>query len=265
MSDKVAVVTGAGSGLGKALSLRLARDHRMVLTDIDEVALQNTLRAIRDAGGRGEVHTVSVTDAEAWEGLRDHVYAQFGRCDVLVNNAGVALGAAVGEAALDDVHWLLDINLWGPIYGCHFFAQNMKAAGTGHIVNIASAAAFACPPGTAAYNVSKAGVVALSDTLRAEMHGTGVNVTVVCPGFFKSGIGRAMRAVDASVVDMTVSLLERAKVDSDDVADAVLQAMARKQAYCVVKPEGKLFFVLRRAFPELVNRIGAVVANRMMK
>ena len=258
----VAVVTGAGSGLGRALSLRLAATHHVVVTDLDEVGAQNTLREIRRAGREGEARSLDVRDAEAWEMLREHVLGTHGGCDVLVNNAGVALGASIGDAALEDVHWVLETNLWGPIYGCHTFVPTMKTQGRGHIVNIASAAAFACPPGSGVYNVSKAGVVALSDTLRAELHDSAVGVTVVCPGFFSSGIGQAMRSVDPKIRALTLKLLERSRVNADDVAERVIAAIERGEAHVVIKLEGKLLFALRRAFPEWANRLGAFAQSR---
>ena len=119
---------------------------------------------------------------------------------VVVNNAGVgAGGTAIGETEIDDWNWVLGINLWGPIHGCHVFAPILKEAGYGGIINVASAAAFAAAPGMAAYNVSKAGVLSLSETLSAELSGTGVNVTVLCPTFVKTNIvdsGRITEQVD---------------------------------------------------------------------
>lgn len=261
-----AVVTGAGSGLGRAVALRLAQDHRVIMTDIDEAGLDGTLSAIRQAGGRGEVHLANAADENSWKRLSTHVFGQFGRCDVLVNNAGVALGGEVGEASLDDVRWLLDINMWGPIYGCHYFAQAMATSGSGHIVNIASAAAFACPPGASAYNISKAAVVSLSDTLRAELAGSGVGVTAVCPGFFRSGIATRMRSVDGAAIEATTRVIDGAKTGADDVAARIMTAIARNQAYVVMTPEGRASFALRRLKPGLATwlagRIVGLVERR---
>lgn len=112
----------------------------------------------------------------------------------MINNAGVGAGGLpIGETGLDDWRWVLDINLWGPIHGCHVFAPILRDAGYGGIINVASAAAFGAAPGMAAYNVSKAGVLSLSETLAAELSGSGVNVTALCPTFVKTNIVQSGR------------------------------------------------------------------------
>src|SRR6185312_10510780 len=114
---------------------------------------------------------------------------------LVINNAGVAVGGRVGEVALDDWRWIMGVNLWGVIHGCHVFATQLRAQGSGHILNVASAAGLLAPPGMAPYNVTKAAVVALSETLRGELRDAGVGVTVLCPTFFRTNIAASSRAV----------------------------------------------------------------------
>ena len=182
--DAAAVITGAGSGIGAAFAVELARTGgRVVCSDIDENAARalptrSTPRAAKRSALRCDVSQIDdvhclAADAQDWFG---------GPPTVVINNAGVGAGGLpIGEVSLDDWHWVLGINLWGPIHGCHVFAPILREAGYGGIINVASAAAFGAAPGMAAYNVSKAGVLSLSETLAAELSGTGVNVTVLVP------------------------------------------------------------------------------------
>src|SRR3954468_3682131 len=194
-----AVITGAGSGIGAAVATELARrGGRVVCSDIDETAAQTTVDGIVAAGGQALATRCDVAQlddviqlakvSQDWLG---------GPPPVGINNAGVgAGGTAIGETEIDDWNWVLGINLWGPIHGCHVFAPILREAGNDRprgIINVASAAAFGAAPGMAAYNVSKAGVLSLSETLAAELSGTGINVTVLCPTFVKTNIVQAGR------------------------------------------------------------------------
>jgi len=167
-----AVITGAGSGIGAAFAKELARrGGRVVCSDIDETAARATTDVIIDHGGSAlplrcdvsqadDVHRLA-TDAQSWFG---------GPPTLVINNAGVGAGGTpVGDGSLDDWAWVLGVNLWGVIHGCHVFTPILREAGYGGIINVASAAAFAAAPGMAAYNVSKAGVLSLSETLAAEL------------------------------------------------------------------------------------------------
>ena len=122
------------------------------------------------------------------EALAAEADRAFGGTDLVVNNAGVAVGGPVGAVPLDDWKWIFGVNLWGVIYGCHVFVPRFKAQGHGHVINVASAAGLLSAPEMGPYNVTKAGVVALSETLAAELSGTGVGVTVLCPTFFRTNI-----------------------------------------------------------------------------
>lgn len=179
-----AVVTGAGSGIGRAFAVELGgRGGRVVCSDIDPDRAEETAGLVEAAGGKAIGTVCDVTAIAEVERLAATAQDWFaGAPTLVVNNAGIGAGGpVVGEFALDDWHRTLDVNLWGVIHGCHVFTPMLRTAGRGAIVNVASAAAFGAAPRMAAYNVSKAGVLALSETLSAELVSTGVGVTVLCP------------------------------------------------------------------------------------
>src|SRR5262249_12116232 len=163
-----AVITGAGSGIGAAFAKELAkRGGRVVCSDIDEMSASLTADAIVDQGGEALALRCDVSQLDDVTALAKEAQSWFdGPPTVVINNAGVGAGGLpIGEMSVDDWQWVLDINLWGPIHGCHVFAPILRDAGYGGIINVASAAAFGAAPGMAAYNVSKAGTLSLSETL----------------------------------------------------------------------------------------------------
>ncbi len=177
------------------------------------------------------------------------VFGDQGRCDLIVNNAGVAATGRVGEATLEDWRWCVDIDLFGPIYGCHAFVPRMRDQGSGHVVNVASIAAYAQAPRMGPYNVAKAGVVALSETLRGELLGTGIGVTVVCPGFFKTDIASNMRYTDLKERDATERLVGGADMDAGNVASAVVNAVEQGKPFVVMPRMAQFLFWARRLLP----------------
>lgn len=254
-SDKTryAIVTGSAGTLGRAFAVRLAeRGYRLALADLNESENAETLRLVELAGGSGFAARVDVASAEAWTDLHARLTHEWPRVDLLVNNAGVAASGEVGLASLADWEWLLAINLKSVILGCHTFAERLKAnAGGAHVINVASFAAFACLPNMAAYNVAKAGVLALSETLRIEWHQYRVGFTVVCPSFFTSGLVEAGRFHTDSQRDYTQREMNEAGFTADDVACAALRAMDRKRFYVVLPLKAKLFWWLKRFIPNI--------------
>lgn len=259
IEGNVAVITGAGSGLGRALAVNLGyRGARVFATDIDAEGAALTAQMVKEAGGEAMSERVDTTDPAAVERMAEATFDTWGRCDLLVNNAGVGAAGLIGEAPLDDWRWVMDVNLYGVLYGCRSFAPRMRSCQTGTIVNIASIAAFARTPMMGAYNVSKTAVVALSETLRAECMNDGVGVTVVCPAFFRTNIGRNSRAsASAGGIDIT-KLVDRSKVSADDIARAIIEAVAKGDPYVVPTLDAKVMWYLRRLAPA---RAGAILAQ----
>ena len=191
LAGRVAVVTGGASGIGRGMAERFAAESmRVVVADVEEPPLNETVQSIRAGGGEAIGIACDVSSWTAVEALRDACTDAFGPADVLCNNAGVAGRGAVAEASLKTWEWCLGVNLWGVIHGCRAFLPAMIERGSGHVVNTASVLGHLCSPGVVPYNVSKYGVVALSETLHLEMQaeGTGVGVTCLCPGLVSTNI-----------------------------------------------------------------------------
>jgi NAD(P)-dependent dehydrogenase (short-subunit alcohol dehydrogenase family) len=251
-----AVITGAGSGIGSAFAVELAkRGGRVVCSDIDETAARATADAITAHGGQAMSLRCDVTQIDDVHCLAADAQDWFdGPPTVVINNAGVGAGGLpIGEVSLDDWNWVLGINLWGPIYGCHVFAPILRDAGYGGIINVASAAAFGAAPGMAAYNVSKAGVLSLSETLAAELSGTGVNVTVLCPTFVKTNIVDAGRITDKST-QMAGRLMRWTGFSPERVARTCLDTLDRGGLYCMPQPDARIGWGIKRFTPTVYTR-----------
>jgi NAD(P)-dependent dehydrogenase (short-subunit alcohol dehydrogenase family) len=254
--DAAAVITGAGSGIGAAFAMELARrGGRIVCSDIDENAARATADAIIADGGSAKPVHCDVTLIDDVQRLATEAQAWFGGPPTLViNNAGVGAGGkAIGEADLDDWNWVLGINLWGPIHGCHVFAPILRETGYGGIINVASAAAFGAAPGMAAYNVSKAGVLSLSETLAAELSGTGVNVTVLCPTFVKTNIVESGRITQQST-QLADRLMRWTGFSPYRVARTCLDTLDRGGLYCMPQPDARIGWSIKRFTPTVYTR-----------
>jgi NAD(P)-dependent dehydrogenase (short-subunit alcohol dehydrogenase family) len=254
--DAAAVITGAGSGIGAAFAIELAkRGSRVVCSDIDEGSASLTADAIVDAGGEALATRCDVSQLDDVTALAKEAQSWFdGPPTVVVNNAGVGAGGLpIGEMSLEDWQWVLDINLWGPIHGCHVFAPILRTAGYGGIINVASAAAFGAAPGMAAYNVSKAGTLSLSETLAAELSGTGVNVTVLCPTFVRTNIVDAGRISDKST-QLADRLMRWTGFSPERVARTCLDTLDRGGLYCMPQPDARIGWGIKRFTPTVYTR-----------
>jgi NAD(P)-dependent dehydrogenase (short-subunit alcohol dehydrogenase family) len=249
--DVRAVVTGAGSGLGRAFAVELAsRGALVIASDLDAGRAEQTASEIVATGGRAFAYACDVTDLASVQRLADEAEERLGGVDLLINNAGVAVGGPMEDISMEDWRWVVDVNLWGVIHGCHVFYPRMKRQGSGTILNVASAAGLLAPPELGPYNVTKAGVVALSETLHAEGKRHGVQVTVLCPTFFKTRIMEASRGpIDHSSKQLVSKLMERSPLQAADVARHALAACDHGRLYAVPMMDGKLFWVLKRLLP----------------
>src|SRR5271169_1555735 len=253
--NALAVVTGAGSGIGAAFATELARrGGRVVCSDINEVTAAKTVSAITDNGGDAIAIPCDVTKFDDVRELAVQSESWLGDAPTLViNNAGVGSGGApIGELPLDDWHWVLGINLWGPIHGCHVFAPILRAADSSDIprgiINVASAAAFGAAPSMAAYNVSKAGTLSLSETLAAELSGSAVKVTVLCPTFVKTNILESGR-ISTETNRFAHQIMRWTGVSADKVAQTCLDAHDRGDLYCMPQLEAKIGWNIKRLIP----------------
>ncbi|BBU22090.1 SDR family NAD(P)-dependent oxidoreductase [Mycobacterium xenopi] len=262
-----AVVTGAGSGIGAAFAVELARrGGAVVCSDIDEAAATKTAETIAGQGGKALAIGCDVSEFDDVRQLADQSQSWFGAAPTLVvNNAGVGAGGApIGEASLEDWRWTLGVNLWGPIHGCHVFTPILREAGPSGpprgIINVASAAAFGAAPGMAAYNVSKAGVLSLSETLAAELAGTGITVTVLCPTFVKTNIVDSGR-ISPESAKLASKLMRWTGISADQVARACLDANDRGDLYCMPQLDAKIGWNIKRLAPTAYTRTIGVVSR----
>jgi NAD(P)-dependent dehydrogenase (short-subunit alcohol dehydrogenase family) len=254
--NAAAVITGAGSGIGAAFAVELAkRGGRVVCSDIDETSARATADAIVADGGQATSLRCDVSQMDDVALLAKAAQDWFGGAPtVVINNAGVGAGGLpIGEVSIDDWNWVLNVNLWGPIHGCHVFAPILRDAGYGGIINVASAAAFGAAPGMAAYNVSKAGVLSLSETLAAELSGTGVNVTVLCPTFVKTNIVESGRISDKST-QMAGRLMRWTGFSPERVARTCLDTLDRGGLYCMPQPDARIGWGIKRFTPTVYTR-----------
>ncbi|MFI7665940.1 SDR family NAD(P)-dependent oxidoreductase [Nocardia sp. NPDC049526] len=247
-----AVVTGAGSGIGRAFALEIAeRGGQVICADIDESRADETVALIeRSHPGAAHAFRCDVSRREEVEVLARFAESLFERpVTLVVNNAGVGIGGKpVGEIGFDDWEWALGINLWGVVHGCEIFAPQLRAARRGGIINVASAAAFAAAPSMAVYNASKAAVLSLSETMAAEMSGTGVAVTVLCPTFVKTNVARDGRITPQSA-RLADTLMRLTGFSPDSVARTALDAHDRGQLYVLPQLDAHLIWRLKRYFP----------------
>jgi len=252
-SSGCSVITGAGGGFGRALALELAaRGGRLVLSDINPSAAEETARLAR-ARGAAAVKALGcdVTKIEEVEALAS---ACEGPVDLLVNNAGVSSGGLVGDLSLADWRWTIEVDLFGVIHGCHVFVPRMKKQGSGHVLNVASAAGLLCAPRMGAYNAAKAGVIAISETLAVELDGTGVGVTVLCPTFFKTDIVNSGRFADPETRKLADKLMASAR-PVEEVVLASLSAVERDELYAVPMADARWLWRLKRVVPSSFRKV----------
>jgi len=247
-----AVVTGAGGGLGRALTLELAqRGASLIVSDIDPASAEQTAALARQQRAQAEVVPCDVTDRNAVFELLDEAERRLGGVELIANNAGVAVGGPFDEISIEDWRWAVDINLWGVVYGCQAAILKMKAQGRGYVLNVASAAGLLAPPSMAPYNVTKAGVVALSETLYAEYKNSGIHVSVLCPTFFRTKIVEASRGATTPKEDaQVIRWMEQSKVQAPQVAKAAIDALRDGKLYVQPMRDGRVAWRFKRIAPQ---------------
>ena len=253
-----AVVTGAGSGIGRSFAVELARrGGTVVCADIRLETAQETVDLI---------HSLTSSNAYAVQcdvGLKEDVKALAEQAEqllghpvtLLINNAGVGLGGKFDEVSLEDWQWCMHVNLWGVIHGCHYFVPQFKQQGFGAIINVASAAGFTAAPEMTAYNVTKASVLALSETLSAELRSANIRVNVLCPTLVPTNImknGRLPKSY-SSLADQL--LMNHAFIDSEQVAKKTLNQLDANKLYTIPQPDAKLFWWMKRISPQLYAKL----------
>ncbi|HEX2131694.1 MAG TPA: SDR family oxidoreductase [Actinophytocola sp.] len=244
------LVTGAGSGLGRELATRWAgTGARVLVSDVDLSAAEAVAAELGQPA-----RALDVTAGADWESAADWCRSTWDGLDVLVNNAGVGAGGRFERIAIEDWDWIWEVNLKGVVRGCRAFVPLFKEQGAGHIVNVASLAGLMNLPAMASYNVTKAGVIALSETLRLELEPYGVHTTVVCPAYFRTNLGERTRTPDPAVAKVMHKLMASSPVSATDVARQVVDAVRDKRFLVLTHPDGRRSVRLKRWLPKVVDR-----------
>lgn len=268
LRGKWALVTGAGSGIGRASALAFARRGAdLVVCDVNTDGLLATEQAATALGRRVISRRVDVASAEEMRSFADAVHREVEAVDVLMNNAGVGLGGGTLHTSLEDWRWIIGVNLWGVVHGCHFFVPPMvKRARGGHVVNVSSAAGYVATETLAAYSTTKFAVFGLSEALRQELRPHGIGVTVVCPGLIDTPITESspLRGPEATpeMREYMVDVYRRRNYTPERVAENVVKAIARNRAVAPISPEAWAMYLLKRLSPSLVDWVNARVAAR---
>ena len=261
---RVAAITGAGSGIGRALAQQLVgHGAHVALSDIDEVGLAETVSRCEGSAVKVTSELVDVADRNAVHAWADRVVEEHGRVNLVVNNAGVALGATVSGMSHADLEWLMGVNFWGVVHGTEAFLPHLKASGEGHVVNISSVFGLISIPAQSAYNAAKFAVRGYTDALRMELdlERCGVSATTIHPGGIKTNIARNAR-MDASAAALTGSgdagdhFEQIAMTSPEKAARQILTAVQRNRRRALIGPDAKVI--------DLVSRLPAGVTQRVL-
>lgn len=257
------MITGAGSGLGRELALRWAREgSQLALADVNEAGLAETLKLVREAGGDGFIQRCDVRDYSQLTALAQACEERLGGIDVAINNAGVASGGFFNELSLEDWDWQIAINLMGVVKGCKAFLPLLQKS-HGKIINIASMAALMQGPAMSNYNVAKAGVVALSESLLIELRDQQVGVHVVCPSFFQTNLLDSFRGPTPAMKQQVGKLLESSPISAADIADYVYAEVAKGSFMILPHEQGRMAWALKQKNPQLLYDEMAAMAGKM--
>lgn len=269
-NGRVAAITGAGSGIGRALANELAkRGAHLALSDIDDDGLAETVAQCEGHGVKITSQRVDVADRAAVEAWAERVVTDHGKVNLIFNNAGVALGATIESVSYEDFEWLIGINFWGVVYGTKAFLPYLRASGEGHVVNTSSVFGLISVPSQAAYNAAKFAVRGFTDALRMELEieGAPVSVTTIHPGGIKTNIAKNAR-IDPSLQDLTGDPekarrdFEKAFVTSPEkAARQILAAVQRDKRRALVGPDAKIVDFVSRLPAGFYQRIAERVAK----
>lgn len=254
-NESIAVVTGAGLGIGRALSLQLAEEKvaALAIADINAEALAETAKMIESAGARVTTHVVNVADLAEMQRFAADVVAAHGRVTHLINNAGVSLFGNVEEVSIEDLHWLMNINFWGTVYGVKLFLPVLLKQPSAHFINVSSVFGMIAPAGNAAYSASKFAVRGFTESLRHELQDTNVSVSCVHPVGVSTDIARRGRlgaAADSSAKEESVKFHSKvSKTTPESAARQIMRGIKRRSKRILVGRDARLIDMIQRTSP----------------
>lgn len=263
LKGRVAVVTGAASGIGRATSVLLAKNGcELALADVNQEGMKDTADLVQAQGAKVSMHVVDVADKEAMQRLPEAVIAEHGHVHIVINNAGVSVSGTLEEQSLEDLEWIIGINLWGVIYGCKFFIPYLKREEEGHIVNLSSVFGLIGLPSQSSYNLTKFAVRGLSESLYAELAGDRIGVTSVHPGGIQTEIIQASRVSEESERQGLQELFDRIALPPERVAEKIVGAIRTNAVRVRVCRETYAIDWLKRLFPSGTQRLAAWANQR---
>ncbi len=252
----VAAITGAGSGIGRALAVLLAsKGCSVALADVDTAGLEETKKLVAQYNTGCQTYSVDVGDQQAVEDWAASVIDDFGHADYIFNNAGVALMESVTNMKYDDFRWVMDINFWGMVYGTKAFLNHFQERGNGHVINVSSLFGLVAFPNQAAYNSSKFAIRGYTEALALEMEGTGISVSSVHPGGIKTNIVRNARANEANLDgrtkdDIAKDFEQTSKTTPEQAAEVILTGVMKGKKRILIGKDARFMDRLQRLFPE---------------
>jgi len=271
LKGKVAVVTGTGSGIGRATAIELAKEGcLMAISDINEKELESTRQAIEKIGVKVHAKVLDVANKKAFHDYANEVAAEFGKVNIVINNAGVAVSATLENTSYEDFEWLMNINFWGMVYGSKAFLPHLKKSGEGHICNVSSVFGFMAPAGTGAYNASKFAIRGFNETLRAELdiEDCGVSLSSIHPGGIKTNIARDARMDIEALKDMGMDKAQAHKqftqialTTPKEAAKTIIKGIKKNKMRIIIGFDAHVIDWLTRFTPILYRKL----VTKMMK
>ena len=264
LRERVAVVTGAASGIGQALALELARKgcHLALVTRRNKRGLEDTATGIEALGRKVSLHMADVSKREQMEALPEEVVAVHGHVHILVNNAGVTLMGDLEQQTFDDFEWVLGINLWGVIFGCKVFLPHLMREGEAHVVNISSIQGLLALHSQTSYVASKFAVRGLGESLRGELQPHGIGVTTVFPGMINTNVVRASRTAGeegAKLKEWTAKYFAAKALAPEKCARKIVRGIEKNKARVLITPESHIADALKRLFPSGTDTVMSVL------
>ncbi|GGB49081.1 SDR family oxidoreductase [Shewanella inventionis] len=249
-SSKNVVITGAASGLGKALAIKWATQQAHVcIVDINQQAGEQVCQQITALGGKAFFIHCDITNTASIQALIKQLTSYWQTIDILINNAGVASADKIEAEPLAQWRWVMEINLFGIVNMCQQFVPIFKQQGGGTILNVASQAGLTPIPFMSSYNASKAAVVSLSETLRLELADDNINVSVLCPGFFKTNLGSSLRTQLPTMEKLLGKLFDKSPINAEQVADIAYTGVSNNRFLLLTHSQGKRLYQLKRILP----------------
>lgn len=271
LKDKVAAITGAGSGIGRATAILMAsKGCHLALSDVNEAGLAETVERCRRHGVKVTAQKVDVARRDQVYAWADAVVRDHGLVNIIFNNAGVALGATVQDMQYEDFEWLMNINFWGVVYGTKAFLPHIKSAGEGAIVNVSSIFGLIAVPTQSAYNAAKFAVKGFTEALREELAIEGANIGVTCvhPGGIKTNIARNARVTETKGLVDEKSTREFEKIfitTPEKAAEAVVNAILKNSRRLLIGPDAVAVDLMQRLLPTQYQRILEIGARQRAK